>query len=194
MRCLKMLGLAAAAALALTAFVGAGTASANKLCKTANCSEDLTVGDEISASLTGSTEFRSGLTTMTTCTGGAIAGKLKATSTTPINITVETLTLINCTKGTNTLKKGTLAFEYTSGDNGALLLTGTEITISSIFGSCVYGPNGIITLGLLNGGENAKIEVNAGLSRTGGGMGCPETTVWTGTFNVTTPPSLYGSP
>jgi hypothetical protein len=190
MKYVKMLGLAAIAAAALMAFLGAGTASATVLCKNATCTEDYPSGTEIEATLSGSAILETtGGTVLDTCTGGKVSGKTSSTSGTPLTGAISALTWEGCTKTTKTLTNGSLAIEHTSGVDGTLSATGTEVTVNTIFGSCVFGPVGSLTLGTLKGGAPATLTINTIIPRISGP--CPSEARWTASYTVTKPNPLY---
>jgi hypothetical protein len=206
MKNLKILGLAAVAAMALLAF-GAGTASAGSvLCKngvsTTGCTEDYGSGTVIEALLTSSTVFQttggtildecggSTLKVTTSNTGGAtqnVKGKIVDVVNGEGKTVVTGLTWSLCTKTTKTLVPGELEVEWVSGsDNGTLRAKETQITIGGIFGeSCIYGPGAGTTLGTLIGTNPASISISTYLSLVTGGGLCPNQARWTATYMVT---------
>jgi hypothetical protein len=179
MKYVKMLGLAAIAAAALMAFVGASSASATVLCKVAGtgsptgttcpAGEALGVGAEIhavlesgtSATLTGEPGTEKVIVCNESTVKGEVTAEGSATATAKGNITA--LTFGKCTSpslgGTactvTTLKGGTLEAHWISGThNGTLTSNGAEVTTScnSIFGAihCIFTTNSS-TIGTLNG-------------------------------------------
>jgi hypothetical protein len=81
MKRLKALGLAAVAAMALTAFLGAGSASATVLCTTTTTPCDSHIDQiEFSAkSATSGKEYSTGGTEEATCTGSSFSGNKTVT-------------------------------------------------------------------------------------------------------------------
>jgi hypothetical protein len=204
MKYVKILGLAAVAAMALMAF-GAGTASATKLCTEANttaCAKDEPVGTVIEATMKAGTSSileTTGGSTLDTCTGMDLTGKTENTNETgkPVGVTVTALTWTGCTFPTATTALGTLDISHIAGtDNGTLVATGTEVTINTgFFGACTYGaPATGLHLGTVTGGNPASITINALVPLTKNESGlCPAEARWTGSFTVTKPTPLYAS-
>jgi len=194
MKHLKVFGLAAVAAMALMAFVGASTASATALYSGAT---KLGAGTVIEASLTGGTATLTTTegTVLDTCTGGGVTGKTSNAggAAETVKGTISALTWSGCTEPTTTLKTGGLEIHYTSGLNGTLTSTGgTEVTISTtIFGSCVFTIGAGGTIGTLTGSttSNAVLHVNATATRLSGL--CPASAKWAGTYTVTNPKTLH---
>jgi hypothetical protein len=200
MKYLKMLGLAAIAALGLMAFVGASTASATTLCKatdTPDCTpaNTLPAGTTITSTLKngGSAKLTgSGGETIATCTGGEVAGKTTNTSATWIEGNIEKLTWTGCSQMTTTVKTGKLDIDWVSGThNGIVRGTNNEVTVA-IFGvSCVYGTGAGTTLGTLSSGAPATLNIATTVTRTSGGFLCPQTAGWDAEYVVTNPKALY---
>ena len=195
MKHVKMLGLAAVAAMALMAFVGASAASATELYSGATT---LKSGTTIEASLSGTASLLTTdrKTTLDTCTKGAVKGKTTNTgsSTEAVKGNIESLTWEECTEPTKTITVGTLQISWTSGQNGTLAAgtTATEVTVeTTVFGSCVFTIGSGVTIGTLTGSttSNAKLAVNAIATRKSGL--CPASAIWEGTYIVTNPKPLH---
>jgi hypothetical protein len=202
MKYIKILGLAAVAAMALMAF-GAGTASATKLCTTAgdttNCGSHYPINTTVEGTLTGSAVLETtGGTVLDTCTGSTVSGKTTSTAATGSTVTgnVETLTWTGCTFTTHTIAKGSLEIKHISGtDNGTLTGRNQEVTIKTgLFGPCIYGTAAGTDLGTVTGGNPASITINAlvPLTKDDGGI-CPSEARWTASYAITTPKPLYVS-
>ncbi len=196
----KMLALAAVAAGALMAFVGAGTASATVLCSTTteSCSEgqnwkentvlDFTIPSGSSANLvdTGGEELDK-------CSTSTVKGKITnaGSSTATVTGPVEELTWGSCTFPTKTLTLGKLEVHKIAGtSNGTLTADGTfEVTINTIFfGSCIYGVTSGVDLGELTEGNPAIFHANAVAEKfSGSNFACPSTSKWTATYTLTSP-------
>ena len=203
MKHLKMLGLAAAAAMALTAFIAA-SASASVLCSAAEstCSavNRWPIGTTLDFSLKAGTSAKlvttDGKTTLDTCTGAGttVSGKLESdtSSATPTNakgnVPVSGLTWATCTFTTDTLKTGGLEVVQGASGNGTVKVTGEfQVTINTIlFGSCVYGVGVGTSLGELKEGKPATFVANATVFRIST-IACPETAKWTGEYTLTSP-------
>jgi len=97
---------------------------------------------------------------------------------------------------TNTLKAGNLSIHHIAGtDNGTLTLTGGyEVTINTIFGTCVFGSGEALDMGKITGGSPATINTEkAVLPKISGNAACPSHGVSSAQFTVTSPSSLYVS-
>jgi hypothetical protein len=197
MKYLKMLGLAAVAAGALMAFVGAGTASADFLC-TANetpCSAAHTI-TKIESSLVGGTaklETTEG-TVLDTCTGGTVVGNIEESGAgKTVSGKITSLTWSGCTNTTTTIKTGKLDVDnIAGGTNGTVTGTESEVTVNGIFGvSCVYGVGAGTDLGTLQSGANASLTISAIVNKTSGGFACPSDTRWTAEYRITNHSSVF---
>jgi hypothetical protein len=197
MKYLKMLGVTAVAAMALMAFAGAGSASATKLCtnnlSTTFCSAHEPIGTTVEATLSGTSILETtGGTVLDTCTGSTVKGKTSNTAATgePVKVKVETLSWLNCTRTTHTLKTGELQIHHIANtDDGTLTATGIQWTVQTIFGSCVYGPVGSLDLGTVHGGNPAVITINTIVPKLSGT--CPSEARLTAHYTITTPKPLY---
>jgi len=190
MKYLKTLGLAAIAAMALMAFVGAGTASATTL---NNGTETLKTGSAIASSLiTGTSADLKDTTgaTIATCTGSSVSGKTTNETGEKVNGNIESLTWTGCSQTTDTLANGTLSIKRTGENEGEVSGAGSKVTLG-IFGvSCVYGTGEGTKLGTAKGGTPAVLKVNAVIPKIEGGILCPSTGVWKAEYEVTTPATL----
>jgi len=203
MKYFKTLGLAAVAAAALMAFVGAGAASATVICKnnlnTEKCSEPYPVGTEGTASLAAGTSALFTTTegeTLDTCTESTIKSTLKeaGSSTTTVKSGVSTMTFAKCTFPTKVINGGSAELHWIKGtDNGTLTTFNTEVTISTIFfGSCIYGaPSTGIDVGTTVGGNPGSMTLNTVFPKISGGIACPSTGVFTGKFVATSPTNAW---
>lgn len=193
MKIMKMLGLAAIAAAALMAFVGAGTASAGTvLCKTTTlpCKEDYPAGTTIHAELaTGHATLKAGFANIT-CKKSTVQGKTE-TTTTPEG-KISKLTFEECGEAkVVVLNPGRLQIHHTGGHVGNLTVSETEVTVSVGGVSCTYG--GTITSGLtVTGGSPASMIANeANIPKVAGGFLCANPAKWTAHYKVTTPNPLF---
>lgn len=204
MKHVKMLGLAAVAAAALMAFIGASTASATVLCSTATnpCTSKYPAGTALSFSLKAGTSAKLVQTngeSLDTCTGSTVAGKVSNAGGAAATVSgpVETLTWSNCTFPTTTTQKGNLEVHYTSANNGTLTASSEfKVTIQTFFfGSCVYGVTAGTQLGTLAGGKPATFVANAVAKKLSGSeAACPETAKWTAEYQSTGATALYVEP
>jgi hypothetical protein len=202
MKYLKMLGLAAMAAMALTAFVGAGTASAKEgvLCSVAaetNCPSKWAVGTVLDFSLPaggGSAKLTDTAgNTLDTCTSSTVKGPLTANPSATGTATgdINELTWGGCTVTTDTIVAGKLVIEAEGGGKGLVYEdpnTKTEVTVN-VFSSCNYGVEGGTVIGTLDEGigTGAEFTANATAKKLAGGFLCPETTKWVATYVLTSP-------
>ncbi|MDQ3725056.1 MAG: hypothetical protein M3335_04055 [Actinomycetota bacterium] len=202
MKYIKMLGLAAVAAAALMAFVGASTASATVLCKVNTATTGCHVGGNayakgttIKGNLTATAILETvGGEVLNKCTGSTLEGKTETTGGAAETVEGKILTLSwsGCEKHTTTLSTGKLVIHYSEKDNGTLTASGTEVTINGIFGtSCVYGAGEGLNLGTVVGGSPATIAINTIVPRISGGFLCPAEARWTASYELTSPKPLY---
>jgi hypothetical protein len=214
MKYLKMLGLAAVAAMGLMAFLGAGTASATVVCTTPNetnaCAEAWhePAGTIWDASLDpGSTAVleATGGGLEDTCSESTVAGKQENTGSDTETVKVEVpkeikvtekvvpgLSFGNCTKPTKVLNpEGTMEFHWISGtDNATVTATGFEVTVEAVGGvSCVYSAGAApgTDLGTATGGSMGTIDVSAIVNKKSGSFLCPADSVWTASYTITDP-------
>lgn len=204
MKYLKMLGLAAIAAAALTALVGAGTASATVLCKnnlnTEKCSEPYPVGTKGTASLAaGNSAIIEDLSgnILNTCTGSTATETLQnagsATTTVVGKVAASGITWSGCTFPTKTISGGEAELHWISGtDNGTLTAKGFEVTINTaIFGSCVYGLGSTMKdWGTIVGGAPGSFTANAIVTKISGSF-CPNEARVTAKYINTEPKAGY---
>jgi hypothetical protein len=199
MKYLKMLGLAAIAAAALTAILGAGTASATKLCEnnqTANCTSHVAEKSTLKFTAEDSVKLLGPFSiVIDTCTESTVEGPTTSTGGgegVAVTGTVNTLTFGNCTRTTTVGKGGTLSIQHIAGtDNGTVTSSGAEVTVHNVpvgFESktCIYATAetdlGTLT-GLISGGKIAAptFDISATINSTNG---CPSGT-WSGHYLYT---------
>lgn len=206
MRFLKIGLTAMLAAIALMAYVGAGTASAAELYKDTNWAFDDTqgVGVKFTATLESGTSAvfeNAGGTALETCTGSELefliekAGENGNTYVNP-NGSFQNHTFTGC-KNVHVLRFGSWEIRNVLGTNGGLVIsTGTEVTVSTVWGSCVVTTNQTY-IGTLTGAKSetdtATLDVNGALNGTGP-AGCPTTARWTASYVVTNLNGLYVNP
>jgi hypothetical protein len=202
MKYAKMLGLAAAAAMAVMAFVGASSASATVLCTTnANCTtshsewgEMYDSGDVITATATGAT-LTSSLADIT-CESSEIALRLTGTGSSSLSVDGETDTFSFTGCETHSFFTGTDPCNDSEGSvftNRINLGTAPDGTIR--FGlpqikfecpgviNCTFGA-GQIYLSLTGGSPAAIVASKLGLTPEGGGF-CPENAFLDVTYETT---------
>jgi hypothetical protein len=194
-----MLGLAAVAAAALMAFIGAGTASAaGVLCstQTAPCGSKWPNGTTLTFSQGESIllkETGASGETLDTCKKAAVSGSLtNGSSTTNANGAISSLTWEECTWTTTTILNGGLEVVSAGSHNGTVKASSEiKVTISiPFFGSCVYGVTAGTTVGTITEGKPAKFDASAVASRlSGSSITCPSTSNWSGSYTQTAPAS-----
>lgn len=199
MKYIKMLGLAAVAAAALMAFVGASTASATTLTGT-GCVGELeghcAIGTEIKAENEGKVILDPPFGAIE-CSVSNVAGKTTTTGGASETVVgeIETLTFSSCNATVTVLKKGTLEIHSLGSSNGTLTSSGAEVTVQFLGTHCVFSTNntdlGTVTGSTTTGG-NATLDIKATIPRTGGTSGafCGSTAAWTGAYKVTSPATL----
>ena len=199
MKYMKMLGLAAVAAMALMAFVGAGTASASGVYGSGG---KLGVGATLDFSLKSGTSaslVNTAGESLDTCTSSTVKGKLTVAGDEKTNATgnIETLSWGSCTFPTTTVTLGKLSVDHIAATTNGTVTSDAEIgvTINTVFfGSCVYGVASGTALGTVTGNAAgaATYDANAVAKKlSGSAFACPETSKWTGTYTSTEQTKLY---
>lgn len=198
MKYVKMLGLAAIAAAALMAFVGAGTASATEL----TCTEPEKVkvvcpaGTSIHAEAESKVILHPPIGSIE-CSQSTVAGKTanKGSATETVSGAIEHLTFGECNATVHVLKNGSLEIhtqEASSNNNGTLTSSGAEVTVLFAGFHCIFGTNNT-DLGTVTGssttGGTATLDIKATIPRIGGtsGIFCGSTAAWTGAYKANTP-------
>ena len=199
MKYIKMLGLAAIAAAALTAILGAGTASATVLCEVTpapntHCgsANHVKSGTELDFSLeTGTSALLKGPfgETIATCTASTVKGKTTTTGSTTETVkgNVESLTFTSCNRPVTVVSGGSLEVHHESGsDNGTVTSSGATVEIHNVplFGTCKYITNNT-DIGTLTGKSSAggapTFHIGATITSENG---CP-TGAWSGKYEYT---------
>ena len=195
MKYVKMLGLAAVAAMALMAFVGAGSASATVLCKTTTTpcgGGHLAKGTPITAHST-HVELRStGGLFQSTCKKSTVSGPTtttgSSTETVKGSVAKADLTWGECSEPVETIEGGTLEIHHIAGThNGTLTASGfkVKVTIGGI--ACYYGAGAATDLGIVTGEPSPTLHINAVVNELTPSFFCPDDAVWTGGYVSTTP-------
>jgi hypothetical protein len=203
MKYLKMLGLAALAAAALMAFVGAGTASGTVICKTEPiagvCPAGWTypVGTEGTATLEAGTSSlleTTGGELLVTCSESTAKSTLKepGSAATTVKSGVSTLVFAKCTNMAVTLAGGSAELHWIPGtNNGTLTTIGTEVTVNILGVSCIYGSGAGLDVGTTVGGNPGSLTLNVVFPRIGGPFVCPATARYTGKYTATSPKNAW---
>jgi hypothetical protein len=203
MKYVKMLGLAAVAAAALMAFVGAGTASATVLCTSppdasGNCPAGAAYAAETTIHATlepgTSAELRAGFATIT-CTESTVHGKTANAggAAETVRGPIETLSFNSCNATVNVTTGGELEIHpigHTG--NGTLTSKGAVAHVSTLGTTCTYGTqNAVKDIGTLTGGAEPTLHANVNLEKIAGGFLCANPASWTASYIVTSPHALY---
>jgi hypothetical protein len=197
MKYVKMLGLAAVAAMALTAFLGASSASATVLCKTATnpCGSAWLKTGSLEASIASESTSvlkSTGGSLEDTCSSSTVGGTITSQGENQNVVgSISTLTFTTCTKPTAVLEQtGTLELEGTT-----VKAKGFRVTVEAVSGvSCVYSAGTGTTLGTFTGGNPAIIHVNAVVNKSSGSFLCPSDSLWEGTYTITGVGTLHSEP
>ena len=198
MKYLKMAGVVLLAAAALMAVVATGSASATVYCST---TADPCPSAQRWFSLFNFRMPADGTVVVRDTEGGeldkcaesAVKGTITnaGSSTATTTSSVEELTWGSCSFPTKTLAAGNLETHKIVGtSNGTITLDGaTEVTINTIFfGSCIYGGEAGADYGTTTEGNPPTFHAKAVTKKkSGSNFACPETSVWTGTYTLTSP-------
>jgi hypothetical protein len=198
MKHLKMLGLAAVAAMALMAVAGAGSASATVICHKAEspCSQKWGLGTEVEFIVRPETTAKwfSGENTLLECTGGDLRGPITNAggSSQTVTIAIETFVWSSCNVGNTTLETGELEIHSISGThNGTVTLRGFTTKIETTqYGTCVYtsGKTGIDLSDLTASGTGqAVLDIEVTLAKKEGSFLCPASIEWWEEWTQTKP-------
>jgi hypothetical protein len=199
MKGLKALGLAAVAALALTAFLGASSASATVLCTTTTspCGTGWHI-DQIILSSTGSVSAHSTSGSLeATCKEMALTGNKVSTgssTTTPIySVATAKMLFGGCSQASETLGGGEIEIHQIAGThNGTVTAFGFKVTTAIAGISCYFTFGTGAHFGVLTGGSPAILHMNAVADKTPpSSFLCPADTVWEGTFQLTNHTAAY---
>lgn len=193
MKHLKTLGLAVVAAMALLAFVGAGSASATVLCKTAvnPCPAEwkYPIGTLLDTSLTaGTSTIWEGAGLPQTCSESTFKGTTEnnGSSTETVLMRLEAFNINNCTLNWTLVSPGELEIHSIEGtNNGTLTVRGLVWQVGPF---CRVGFSNWTDIGTITGGNPANVVINVTVPWVGG---CFETYHWTASYAVTQPTPLY---
>lgn len=201
MKSMKMLGLLVIGAMAAMAFIGAGTASATKLCSvnTSPCPAGNTYGKgtSIKTQLVSGTKsvMSSGFVTIT-CTESTMSGKTtNEGGAGAVTGEISSVTWKNCTSGlgsctTSALKTPWSAEITGSGGNGTMSVKGAAGKFTCGGTTCEYEASKVSLS--VSGGNPAKAKAsNVSFTKIGGGFLCSSTASWTSEYEVTSPKPLF---
>jgi hypothetical protein len=191
MKYLKMLGLAAVAAMALMAVAGSASATTLEIGGvTQNKAVTITASLEAGTSALLKDEFG---TTTDTCTVSHVHGAttlFTAPGTAEIHGNISELTFEKCTHTTKVIKPGKLYIGWEEGTtNGTVTSAEAEVTVqSTFFGASAICKTGAGTkIGTLTGVASgfATMDINGNIN-----CGILGTASWTGAYVVTSPNGL----
>ncbi len=194
MKHLKMLGLAAAAAVVALA-IGGGTASATVLCQTNTepCTSVYPQGTQIAAALNGGgTIFKAGFATIS-CSESSLSGETanRGGSSETVRGLPAAWSTTGCNATVHILKAGELEIHHIPGtSSGTLTGIGSEVTMATQGISCTYGTNHT-DLGTLTGSNTATIQAHAQIAKLAGGFLCASPATWGAEYALSTPKPLY---
>lgn len=199
MKHLKLLGPALAAAIAMLALFGAGTASATVLCKknTNPCPEKYLAETAVNSSIATGAEVKlvdSGGFTLDICKAGRLNGKIQAAGSSTETVTLRPVLISyeNCVIPLQIATLGSYEIHSITGTaNGTLTVTGQTFFLNT--GECEYVSGTGTHAGVLTGGTAPTIDYSLQLTRTSG------TCIWptarlTATYSVASPTPLYVEP
>ena len=195
--------------MALTAFLGAGSASATVLCKTsltegcAAANWDYSSGTTIDATIDESVNLSAGFAQIT-CTQGTVHGFTSNTgggssTTTVTGNATATFVLNSCTPECTKIEvtEGTLEIHHISGtDNGTLTASGFTAVLTCSGITCKYITGNNLDMGTLTGSTasrpNATMDIDANLTKEeGSSFLCNGSATWKGSYWITSPTPLY---
>jgi len=179
--------------VAVAAALGAATASATELYNGATTLKSGTVLDFSLKSGTSTALLETGGSTLDTCTGSTIKGKITNAGSSTTTLTGEntSITWTGCTFPTVTVVLGKFEGHHVTGTTNFTVTADAEIgvTINTVFfGTCIYGAKAVTDLGLVTGGNPATLSINAVTVRLpGSAFACPETAKWFASYTSTEP-------
>jgi hypothetical protein len=199
MKYVKMLGLAAVAAMALMAFAGAGTASATEICTTTSfpCPAGSTISKLELSKDPGTTPVLENTegSIEDTCTEATASGAVtQGTSTTTVKGPV-TLAFGGCTNTTTVNNAAACELEahgIKNSDNATI--TAKRCTETNVHNAdnCRYGAGAGNTLGEYIGGTTKTIAVNTVVNGIdSNSFLCPTTSRWTAWYVATNHTAVY---
>lgn len=189
MKCIKMLGLFAAAATALMVLAGSASATLTEA-----AGDPVDVGDHIHT-VSGHVVIKIGDITIT-CASHTITEKVTSNGATTASGTVESLTFTSCGNHTIEVKKaGSLSIETTGANKGTVRSTGAEITV--LTHSLFLGTRHCIAvtsntdIGTITGGTTATMSMgSAPVPQAATDSLCGSDGEWTGKSTINTPDTL----
>lgn len=201
MKHVKMLGLCLAGVMAAMALLGAGTASASKLCSEnkSPCPAGSTIksGTALKAQLVPGTKsvFVAGLTVE--CSESTIEGKTTSEGGAGVAVKGEITSVVwsSCKSGSTSCTASALGTPWTTevtGSGGSGTMTVSKAAGKFNCGGliCEYEASTLSTAA--TGGNPAVIKAEkASFKKKGGSFLCPGTSTWTSEYEITTPKPLF---
>lgn len=187
MRYLKMLGLAAIAAAALTA-LAVGSASATTL-EVGGATNNSSVNIETSLHEVHIVFARTDGSLANECLTMNLAGNTETFTGTTVTGAIDSLAISSCSRPTVVHKAGTLHIAHITGStNGTVSWSGAEVTVGSPFGTLNCKTGAGAHLGTLTGTASGHAQIDFNLAAACGFL-APSVT-WKGTLDVTSPTGL----
>lgn len=197
MKYVKMLGLAAVAAMAMAAFAGAGTASATTVCTSGTTASPCLTGQKpysgkIVGKLKAGTEAVLAGTLSVKCKESVVSGTTNSSG----EGKIESATFNSCTTCPKVTSLTPWNAKATTGTapNGTMLVEKPVVHLEGCFGfaKCTASAESV-TLDVV-GGTPAKIIAKAEPLTIEGGFGCGTSGSWTAEYEITEPSSLFLEP
>jgi hypothetical protein len=208
MRYAKKIGFATVVAVALTALLSVGSASATVLCKKdirpCPTTQDWEFGETFEAALIAGTSTTlkdtSGFS-LNTCTSGTLKGKTENTGAKGVSVKIEptSWTFNNCNRTAKTLNLGQMTLQYIPEPNntvGTLIAKEVKIEVQTAFGKCVFGTGAELSMGLVTGRRTepgnetaAMIHMTPVLAPVEGF--CPASAALLAAYHISEPAPLY---
>jgi hypothetical protein len=129
------------------------------------------------------------------CEEAAMNGEIldSGTSSEPIVGTWNSWTFGECNCKVKVPKAGTFSIDWTSGSNGALVLSGFEITTNCGGKECNFGSTVKEGVAVIGGGPATITATKAPVPKKSGIAECNSTSEWNAEYEVTAPEELYVS-
>lgn len=203
MKYVKMLGLAAVAAMALMAMFGTGSASATVLCSKyeSPCPKGKGLGaeTEIDMTLKANTSLAiatTGGTLVETCTTSTFKGVTTnaGSATETVGGAVTELTYGGCDATIDVLFLGVFEIHYVGPNTrGELTVRGANLTVEDFGVSCDYSTGSWIEFAMMESDESISPEatIKSVFTKESGGFLCPGSVVITGNYRITKPTEIY---
>jgi hypothetical protein len=199
MKHLRMIGLAAMAAMALMGGANVGTASATTL---TSATGTIYTGELHASQEAGTSSLlEAGFANITCTESTALVGLNAQSDTTTVAGPIRTLlfgkTATPCNATVIVLKNGSLEIHAGGGNevNGTITGKEIEVTVAALGISCVYGTAAGTDLGAFTGtqatGSTATLDIEANLPLISGPFPCARPARWTAKYKVTTPDNLW---